>query len=120
MSHVTLSFRLVPFPYRCFTASFDRASQPWFRSHLGVWWNVGLVLLLRISYDMWRYHAVCHNMYSVVGATSVRSLPELPQHGVSRRRAGAPDAGGYSNTESPGVSASVRSLSDTCLLTMFH
>ena len=67
-----------------------------------------------------RRHAVCHSMYSVVGATSVRSLPELPQHGVSRHRAGAPDAGGYSNTESPGVSASVRSLSDTCLLTMFH
>ena len=35
----------------------------------------GPFLLLRISYNMWQHHAICHSMYSVVGATSVRSLP---------------------------------------------
>ena len=45
-----------------------------------------------ISYNMWQHHTICQycSMYSVVGATSVRSLPELPQHGVSHRRAGGP------------------------------
>ena len=38
--------------------------------------------LSRPFYIMW-LHAICYSMYTVFGATSVRSLLELPQHGVS-------------------------------------